>query len=330
MNDGDCMDGESIEQEAASWLIRAQAGPLSADTQARLDQWLQADRRHQGAYLRARAGMHIMDRGLSIQKPALANDNFTPAEGSVLKRRRPVGVGRLGIAVGGVLAAGLVATVMIRPPEASIQAPVRQAAESAALDWRRQTLQDGSVATLEREGRIDVAMSPSERRVILQSGHATFDVAKDPARPFVVQSGSVRAQALGTVFTVRRLGEEGGLIEVAEGQVKVWSVRGEPRSVVLHAGESLKLEPGPERPPAKSRQAPRKMSIDDDTVGAIARRMNAVNRTKIMIENPDTEKMEIVGLFSEVEPARFAEAVAAISGDDIVYDGDMIVIKRRN
>src|SRR5690606_33383054 len=117
--------------------------PLSADTQARLDQWLQADRRHQGAYLRARAGMHIMDRGLSIQKPALANDNFTPAEGSVLKRRRPVGVGRLGIAVGGVLAAGLVATVMIRPPEASIQAPVRQAAESAALDWRRQTLQDG-------------------------------------------------------------------------------------------------------------------------------------------------------------------------------------------
>ncbi len=330
MNDGDRMNEGSIEQEAASWLVKAQAGPMSAEMQARLDQWLQADRRHQGAYLRARAGMRLMDRGLSVHKPALANDNFTRAEGSVRKRRRPVGIGRLGIGFGGVLAAGLVAIVAIRSPEAPVQNPVRQAAESAASDSGRQTLQDGSVATLEREGRIDVAMSSSERRVMLLAGSATFDVAKDAARPFVVQSGSVRAQALGTVFTVRRLGEEGGLIEVAEGQVKVWSVRGEPRSVVLHAGESLKLEPGPERPPAKSRQAPRKMSIDDDTVGAIARRMNTVNRTKIMIEDPDTEKMEIVGLFSEVEPARFAEAVAAISGDDIVYYGDMIVIKCRN
>jgi transmembrane sensor len=173
-------------------------------------------------------------------------------------------------------------------------------------------------------------MSPAERRVILLSGHATFDVAKDPARPFVVQSGAVRAQALGTVFTVRRLGDEGGLIEVTEGQVKVWSVRGEARSVVIHAGESLKLEPDAERRDAKTRQAPRQMSIDDDTVGAIAGRMNAVNRTKIVIENPETEKMKIVGLFSETEPARFAEAVSAISGDAITYDNGTIVIKRRN
>ncbi|KAK0331105.1 hypothetical protein LTR94_030221, partial [Friedmanniomyces endolithicus] len=64
---------------------------------------------------------------------------------------------------------------------------------------------------------------------------------------------------------------------------------------------------------AKARQAPRQMSIDDDTIGAIAGRMNAVNRTKIVIENPETEKMKIVGLFSETEPARFAEAVSAIS-----------------
>lgn len=330
MNDGDRMNEGSIEQEAARWLVKAQASPLSAEMQARLDQWLQADRRHQGAYLRARAGMRLMDRGLSVHKPALANDNFTRAEGSIPKRRRPVGFGRLGVALGGVLAAGLVAVVAIRSPEAPVQDPVRQAAESAASDSSRQTLQDGSVAALEREGRIDVAMSSSERRVILLAGGATFDVAKDAARPFVVQSGSVRAQALGTVFTVRRLGDEGGLIEVAEGQVKVWSVRGEPRTVVLHAGESLKLAPGPEQQHAKTRQAPQKMSIDDDTVGAIAGRMNAVNRTKIVIEDPDTKNMEIVGLFSETEPARFAEAVAAISGDKIEHVHDTIIIKSRN
>ena len=330
MNDGDRMNGESIEQEAASWLVKAHAGPLSAEMQARLDKWLQADRRHQGAYLRARAGMHLMDRGLSVHKPALANDNFTRAEGSVLNRRRPVGAGRLGIALGGVLAAGLVAVVAIRSPEAPVQDPVHQTVESAASDLSHQTLQDGSVAILEREGRIEVALSSSERRVTLLAGGVTFDVAKDPSRPFVVQSGSVRAQALGTVFTVRRLGEEGALIEVAEGQVKVWSVRGEPRSVVLHAGESLKLTSGPDQPPAKARQAPRKMSINDDTVGAIARRMNAVNRTKIVIEDSDTKNMEIVGLFSETEPARFAEAVATISGDEIEYVHDMIVLKSRN
>lgn len=325
------MKEETIEQTAAGWLVKAQAGPLSDDMQARLDQWLQADRRHRGAYLRARAGMQLMDRAMSVHKPALANDNGARTSRAIRKPKRSVGAGRLGMAFGGLLAASLVAIIAIPSPKETLtQAPVRQAVESRVADVRRQTLQDGSVATLGRGGRIDVAMSPAERRVILLSGHATFDVAKDPARPFVVQSGAVRAQALGTVFTVRRLGDEGGLIEVTEGQVKVWSVRGEARSVVIHAGESLKLEPDAERRAAKTRQAPRQMSIDDDTVGAIAGRMNAVNRTKIVIENPETEKMEIVGLFSETEPARFAEAVSAISGDEITYDNGTIVIKRRN
>jgi transmembrane sensor len=51
-------------------------------------------------------------------------------------------------------------------------------------------------------------MKPGLRQVKLDRGEAWFQVAKDPQRPFVVESGPVRVRAVGTAFSVRR--REGG------------------------------------------------------------------------------------------------------------------------
>src|SRR3546814_19688281 len=52
---------------------------------------------------------------------------------------------------------------------------------------------------------------------------AWFQVAKDRARPFVVEVGDVRVRAVGTAFGVKRTA--GGVdVQVTEGVVEVWRV----------------------------------------------------------------------------------------------------------
>jgi transmembrane sensor len=39
-----------------------------------------------------------------------------------------------------------------------------------------------------------------DKRVVILSGEATFDIAKDPARPFLVVANEVTTKVLGTQF----------------------------------------------------------------------------------------------------------------------------------
>lgn len=85
-------------------------------------------------------------------------------------------------------------------------------------------LSDGSSVRLDTASRIRVRFDGDRRLIDLEAGQALFDVSHDAERPFVVQAGSARITALGTVFDVRREGLDArvtlvsGVVEVAGGQ----------------------------------------------------------------------------------------------------------------
>ena len=66
------------------------------------------------------------------------------------------------------------------------------------------TLEDGSVVYLEGTAsiRYPVHFLPNKRKVILQ-GNATFDVAKNKACPFVIDTKYVTVEVVGTSFNIR-------------------------------------------------------------------------------------------------------------------------------
>lgn len=81
-------------------------------------------------------------------------------------------------------------------------------------------LPDGSMLQLNARSRVRIDFSASERAVELFEGQALFKVAKNPARPFIVQSGDARVRAVGTQFDVNR--KQGGMtVTVVEGKVAV-------------------------------------------------------------------------------------------------------------
>lgn len=73
---------------------------------------------------------------------------------------------------------------------------------------------------------IAVRYARGERRVELKSGTALFEVAKEAARPFVVEADGATVRALGTRFEVRR--EDGPVgVTLLEGSVEVRPARAE-------------------------------------------------------------------------------------------------------
>lgn len=97
-------------------------------------------------------------------------------------------------------------------------------------------LADGSRVWLNSDSALSVDFSPQQRRLRLHSGEALFEVAKDAARPFIVEARGGEVRAVGTRFDVDSRGPQ-VRIDVTEGVVQVNSAGSEP--VRLSAGERL-------------------------------------------------------------------------------------------
>lgn len=327
----------SINDQAIHWAVELAYGEPTPESRAELEAWLAADTRHRGAFVRARAWVRatedaVVEAHAAPAVPASHNDNGPEAPETVPapQRRRVAGwSGRIG---GGrlAIAASLVAMVAVG---GSVLLPVRHgdvvATEQVVM------LKDGSVATLRDGAKIEVALSDNIRRITLLSGEASFKVAKDRARPFVVRSGDIYAQATGTVYSVRRVGATGGTVRVAEGSVLVWPRDDRDQAVQLHAGGLVTLDPGSSLPaPASSRPrlpAPElaQISLDNVPVKAAVARFNRVNSRKIMVADPAIGEVKIIGLYKANDPEQFAQAVASIAGGKVEHNVDIIVIKMK-
>ena len=328
-----------IDEQAAVWAVEAAHGEMTAESRADLDAWLAADTRHRGAYIRACAWLRAAEvaviaarsPGPIIPSRASDNDNDRIAPGT-LRRLASRWSGRA-VAGGAAVAMSLAMLVAVGVPVPGLVTRTDTVASAKVV-----TLKDGSVATLSRDAQIQVSLSEGIRKITLLSGEATFEVAKDGSRPFVVRSGDVYAQATGTLYSVRRVGLTGGAVRVSEGSVLVWPRDERDQAVLLHAGGAVTLDPGPlpattEAPRSASRRLPppelAQISLDNVPVRAAVARFNRVNSTKIILADSAIGDVEIIGLYRANDPEQFAEAVAAISGARIEQSGSNIVIKMK-
>jgi transmembrane sensor len=203
---------EVIADAAAEWVIRLASGPLSASEQVQLDAWVAADPRHQGALLRAQAGWRDLDRLAALHGPqGVQHITADPAERAT--RRRFGTWPRWSLAAGLVLAVGLGATLWLAHHSTEVLA-------TRVGEIRKIELADHSVITLNTDSRIAVAFDPHRRNITLQKGEATFEVAHDASRPFLVSARGIVVKAVGTVFDVR-LRDDRVDVTVTEGVVEL-------------------------------------------------------------------------------------------------------------
>lgn len=306
-----------IEADAARWVVRVDRDGESPGLRAELDAWLAGDRRRLGAYVRAEAAWTHMDRASVLAGGEAARD----VGSSMIRRRRLV-------AGFGALAAGL-AAAMVAPRL------LARRYDTALGEIRRVPMSDGSVAAINTDSKLEITMRPRLRAVKLERGEAWFAVAKDPERPFVVESGPVRVRAVGTAFSVRKR-EGGSDILVTEGVVEVWTRDGEGAPRRVAAGQRLfaKNDGGAPASPMADADLGRKLAwrdgqivLDGQTLAEAAAEFNRYNDRKIVVADPRLADQRFVGWFRTNDPEGFAEAAATTFNGQVSLGGETIVLR---
>ncbi len=230
-------EDERIAQAAAQWLVRLSADDPQErrDAGAGFEAWKRADPRH-AAVARGMEDFIGHARGLrgdGAPNPARAALDAvldTPPP----RRARSPGRRAAGLLV---LAAALAlpAALVLRGPPSPWGAELR----TATGERREQVLDDGSRLTLGSATAVNTRWSAELRQVDLLAGEILVDVAKDAARPFVVETAHGRIRALGTRFIVRR-DEHATLLTMIESRTAVRAETGADELTVA-AGERARL-----------------------------------------------------------------------------------------
>lgn len=196
-----------LEQAAAVWFVRRNRG-LTPEEEPGFAEWLAADPEHERMLVEFGGTWELLGEARPVA-------TAVPGQSPQGERRPRSQLRRVWLPLAGLAAALAVAYVgWWRPAYYSGSAFT----EVGALRTLR--LPDSTVLTLNTDSAISAAFSPGERRIRLERGEAHFVVAKNPARPFVVEVGGVLVRAVGTAFNVR-IDPQTIAILVTEGKVGI-------------------------------------------------------------------------------------------------------------
>ncbi|MBS0420053.1 MAG: FecR domain-containing protein [Proteobacteria bacterium] len=206
---------------------------------------------------------------------------------------------------------------------------------------RNLVLQDGSQVALDTNSSIRVEESDSRRLVHLLAGRARFQVARDPARPFIVLAGDQQVIALGTVFTVTAEADQTSIV-LENGQVMVRSDLQGARAVttgderVLTPGDRLvfrshAVTPEQDRPDLARLDAWRRgrAVFEDVPLEYAVREINRYNRRTIELTDSAAAALHLSGTYRTDDPDAFAHSLAELLPVEVRSAGDRIVISSR-
>jgi transmembrane sensor len=234
----------------------------------------------------------------------------------------------VGASLSGLAAAGILGILMTRPRAIEIK--------TAIGEVRRVPLADGSVASVNTSSKLAVTMLGERRRVALEDGEAWFEVAADKARPFLVEAGDVRVQAVGTAFSVRRHAH-GADVLVTQGVVEAWVAGHDHERTRIAAGsksfvadatpliEVVQASADIERALAWRTG---ELALNGESLDYAVAELNRYNRRKIVIDDPRLGREPLVGYFRTDQPENFGRAVANMVGAKVAVDGSTIRLSR--
>jgi transmembrane sensor len=359
-------------EEAAVWWVRLQSEELARAEREQFVDWLRESAVHVAEMLRVEAVHDALERfqgwaeiatdgpdddsnngdnivSLPLHPRSVSSLHRTevpPSDwrGGVRDEACP-GTNRNRLWIGAI-AAGLAAvaiSAMLFSPMLRDQATI----QTERGERREVALADGSVLEVDPQTRIRVAFEEHTRRIVLERGRALFRVAKNSARPFLVQAGGTTVRAVGTAFGVERQ-QQGVIVTVAEGKVGVYgsdapapqdvketSTPGggaspstaakqgpTPREILLTAGQQVRMPSSGAAEPVRTVNSDRELAwargqlvFDNESVAAAVEKFNLYNRVQLHVTAEALAMRPVSGVFDASDPESFVgflQTVAAV------------------
>ena len=166
-----------------------------------------------------------------------------------------------------------------------------------------QTLKDGSTVYLANNTSFSYPQqfSDDERKVELK-GEAYFEIARDPDKPFVIETSKATVEVLGTAFNVKVNKNNSFELIVERGKVRVTPKSGSSESFIVTAGEKLsEVATGflKEKNDDNTYMVWRtkRMRFKDEPLGNIVKVLNSNYHTNIVVEDNDVAARKLTVTF---------------------------------
>jgi len=310
--------GEEAESQAAAWAVLCAERPLTEQEQQRLDQWLTLSSRNLGAYVRAQAIWTDVDRVAALDETSRSE----PAPARAPRRWR-------GFAMAASLAAALIGGGVAHDRLAARVTTGRDEVRELVLD-------DGSRVVLNGNSSLQVRYNGAERRILLRRGEASFAVAHDSTRPFLVTADDVTVRAVGTRFSVG-MEDDDVAVTVEEGVVAVAEDRAAEAPVLIRRNEQFVAAPtGQRRAVLEGTEVERRLAwrrgllvFSGDSLGRAAREVNRYSSLPVIIDDPRLARAEFVGVFRIGDGRAFAHAAAQAFNGAVVEQADGLHLVRQ-
>ncbi|MEX1033160.1 MAG: FecR family protein [Cellvibrionaceae bacterium] len=169
-------------------------------------------------------------------------------------------------------------------------------------------LEDNSRVTLNTHSAMAVDYTGGERRVRLLKGEAWFEVAADPSRPFIVETGPGTVKVTGTRFNVR-LEKGAAIVSLDEGRVQLDGGDSPGQaSLVLARGHQAQLtETGITAPEHFDHSAVTawlrgQFVFYNTPLGEVVATLNRHRHGRILISGDKLNTLKVSGVFSTHDP----------------------------
>lgn len=215
---------DNLLDDATEWFVLMRADDISAQRSDDFVQWISQSPTHQAAYAQIGGfwdGLVVLETKNTAYKIRKAsNSNFVSRHWSPKAIAASIAffiISIVGFNYGDVLLMDSHAT---------------KVGELADI-----ILQDGSHLVMNTNSKVRIDFQADKRIVYLDSGEVFFDVTKDKARPFYVETAGGLVRVLGTKFNIRQRGSSSDVtvLEGAVGVVDYGSIKDNTAAISLDA-----------------------------------------------------------------------------------------------
>lgn len=206
---------------------------------------------------------------------------------------------------------------------------------SASGVQRRLALPDGSELRVDAASRVALSYRADLRQARLLEGAAFFAVARDAARPFVVEAGQVRITVLGTRFGVE-LEPDAVLVQVESGRVRV-AHEATGHSLLLRGSQSLRVPTdGAEAQAWQAQEQLRpaawrdgELVFEREPLGRVIRRLGRYTPRRLLVDD-DAAQLAVSGHVRIAQAERWLRGLPQFAPVQVhVLEGGGLRIARR-
>jgi len=197
------------------------------------------------------------------------------------------------------------------------------------------SLPDGSMISLNTQSTLEYSKKFNKRnRTVELKGEAYFKVAHNPEKPFVIETGKLKIEVVGTEFNVNAKNTEGNVeVVVTSGIVRVYTMADKSDSVMLYAGDGAVFNNKQEKIQKKQNSdvnylawKTRKLVFENTELQDIVRTLNKTYSAHIVIKSAAIKKCKLSNDFDDQSLESVLKVLKATLDLKIIKEADTYVI----